>query len=100
MGVIEWSAVGAVLTAAGLIGGWVWRLAWRLAGTTATAKSAEIHAAGLSVKISNLEHDLAEHREHVAAEYVSRDALKDVTQAINRLADRLDNLFLQFMPKQ
>ena len=37
---------------------------------------------------------------HVAAEYVSRDALKEVTAAINRLGDRLDNLFTQLMTKQ
>ena len=33
--------------------------------------------------------ELAAHKEHVAAEYVSRDALDGVTEAINRLADRL-----------
>lgn len=90
-----WLAPGIVLAALGLFGGWVWRLATRLAETESRAKSAEIAAAGLSVKVSVLDRDLSDHKEHVAAEYVSRVALTDVTAAINRLGDRLDNLFTQ-----
>jgi hypothetical protein len=41
--------------------------------------------------------DLNLHKEHVAAEYVSRVALTEVTAAINRLSNRLDNLFLHLM---
>jgi hypothetical protein len=41
--------------------------------------------------------DLNLHKEHVAAEYVSLDALTEVTAAINRLGDRLDNLFIHLM---
>jgi hypothetical protein len=41
--------------------------------------------------------DLNLHKEHVAAEYVSRVALTEVTAAINRLGNRLDNLFIHLM---
>lgn len=94
-----WLAPGVVLAALGLFGGWTWRLATRLAETEGKAKSAEISTAGLSVKVSALEHELVEHRAHVAAEYVSRDSMKEITDAINRLGDRLDNLFMHFIPK-
>lgn len=42
-----------------------------------------------SARTVELMRELAAHKEHVAAEYVSRDALDGVTEAINRLADRL-----------
>ena len=44
-----------------------------------------------------LARDLNLHKEHVAAEYVRLDALTEVTAAINRLGDRLDNLFIHLM---
>ena len=87
------------LAAGGLVGGWVWRLSWKLAKTDAKAHEAVNMSAVLTGKLSMLEHDLSQHREHVAAEYVSRDALKEITDAITRLGDRLDNLFLHFIPK-
>jgi hypothetical protein len=49
-------------------------------------------------RIAILERELAEHKAHVAREYVTQNALEDVTQAINCLADRLDTLFLHFEP--
>ena len=70
-----------------------------LTATAAKAEAAQIMATAQSVKISGLEHELAEHREHVAKQYVSREAMNDVIQAINRLADRLDSLFMHFMPR-
>lgn len=99
MGVVEWAALGSVITVAGLIGGWVWKLASRLAQTDARASAASTLAAGASGKASEIERELSAHKEHVAAEYVSRGALKEVTDAINRLGDRLDNLFIRLMTK-
>lgn len=75
-------------------GGYVWRLAWKLSKTESKAHEAVNMSAILTGKLSMLEHDLSQHREHVAAEYVSRDSLREVTEAINRLGDRLDGLFL------
>lgn len=98
MGGFEITAA-AVVAAVGLIGGWVWKLASRLAEAESKAHAAEIVASGASAKASGLERDLAEHREHVAAEYVSRAAMSDVMAAINRLGDRLDNFFIQFIRK-
>lgn len=79
--------------------GWIWSLSGKLATQDGRITAAATSASNASARATILEQDLSAHKEHVAAEYVSRDALKDVTQAINRLADRLDNLFLQFMPK-
>lgn len=93
----------ALITAIGLIGGWVWRLATRVAETDSKARAAEIMAAGLGAKLTTVERDLANHKEHVAQEYVTREALSEVTNAINSLSDRigtrLDSLFLHFLPK-
>jgi hypothetical protein len=90
----------AIVTAVIAIGGWVWRLAWKLASNEGKIQAAEILAAGANAKAELVENDLAEHREHVAAEYVSRDAMKEVTSAINRLGDRLDGILMHFVSKQ
>jgi hypothetical protein len=85
--------------------GWVWKLSGKMATQDGRIEAANIVASNASAKatilnddLAALNNDLAAHKEHVAAEYVSRSALNDVTQAINRLADRLDSLFLHFMP--
>lgn len=79
--------------------GWIWRLSWKLATHEGRIQSAEILASNASAKASALGGDLALHKEHVAAEYLSKDAMKEITDAINRLGDRLDNLFMHFIPK-
>ncbi|WP_407122725.1 hypothetical protein [Bradyrhizobium sp. STM 3561] len=95
-----WEALAGVIVAVVLaVVGWIWRLATRLAQAEASTKAAEILASAASVKASGLEKELASHKEHVAAEYVSRDAMAEITAAINRLGDRLDNLFIHFLPK-
>lgn len=81
---------GVVVTVLITVAGWVWRLSGRLTSVEAAATRAE-------KRVGALDNELAAHKEHVAAEYVSRDAMKEVTDAINRLGDRLDNLFLHFM---
>ncbi|MGB3042430.1 MAG: hypothetical protein WBB98_04520 [Xanthobacteraceae bacterium] len=95
MGVFEWGAVAALVA----VGGIVWRLAWRLSSNTERITAAETLATAASARTVELTRALAEHKEHVAAEYVSRGALKEITDAINRLGDRLDNLFIHMMPK-
>lgn len=89
-----------IVTVVLAICGWVWRLAWKLASNDGRIKSAEILAAGASAKAESIGRDLSQHKEHVAAEYVSRGAMKEITDAINRLGDRLDALFMHMMPKQ
>jgi hypothetical protein len=85
--------------------GWVWKLSSKMATQDGKIEAANIVASNASAKatilnddLAALNGDLAEHKEHVAAEYVSRSSLKEVTDAINRLGDRLDGLFLHFMP--
>ena len=95
MGVFEWGAVAALVA----VGGVIWRLAWRLSSNTERITAAETLATAASARTVELTRALAEHKEHVAAEYVSRGALKEITDAINRLGDRLDNLFIHMMPK-
>jgi hypothetical protein len=91
--------VGAAVALLLAIGGWVWRLSSRLTKQDGKIEAAAILASNASAKASTVGQDLNAHKEHVAAEYVSRDAMREVTEAINRLGDRLDNLFLHFMPK-
>ena len=83
---------GIAVTVLITVAGWVWRLSGRLTSVEAAATRAE-------KRTETLDKALIAHKDHVAAEYVSRDALKEVTDAINRLGDRLDNLFLHFMSK-
>lgn len=97
-GGIEITAAAAVAFI-GLVGGWVWKLSGRLAKAEARTTAAEVLASGASVKASNLEKELADHRGHVAAEYLSTDSMKKITTAINRLGDRLDRVFLQFVKR-
>jgi hypothetical protein len=98
MGGLEITAA-AVVAAIVAVGGWVWKLASRMAESEAKTNAAEILAAASAAKVSTVERDLAEHREHVAAEYVSRATMGEITSAINRLGDRLDNFFIQFIRK-
>lgn len=90
---------GVAVTVLLAVVGWIWKLSSRLTAADGRITAAETLASGASARAVELGRDLNLHKEHVAAEYVSRDALDGVTEAINRLADRLDNLFLHFMPK-
>lgn len=96
---IGWELPAGAVALLLAVAGWVWKLATRLAQAEASTRSAEILASAASAKASGLERDLAEHREHVAAEYLSKDSMKEITAAINRLGDRLDNFFIQFVRK-
>lgn len=63
------------------------------------ADTASIAAAGLNLEIERVEKDLVEHRVAVAREYVSKSTLESletrIVDAINRLGDRLNDLFDQ-----
>lgn len=94
-----WLAPSFILAVVIAVTGWVWRLSGRLAAQDGRITAAQTLASNASAKAALVDQSLSAHKEHVAAEYVSRDAMKEVTDAINRLGDRLDNLFLHFLPK-
>lgn len=83
---------GLVVSVLIAVAGWVWNLAAKISKIEEVAATAE-------ERVAELDKELTEHREHVAAEYVSRGAMKEMTDAINRLGDRLDSLFIHLMPK-
>ena len=88
---------GVAVTVLLAVVGWIWKLSSRLTAADGRITAAETLASGASARAVELARDLNAHKEHVAAEYVSRDALTEVTAAINRLGDRLDNLFIHLM---
>lgn len=90
---------GIVVTVVLAVVGWIWRLAGKLATQDGRITAAATAASNATARATVLEQELASHREHVAAEYLSKDAMKEITAAINRLGDRLDNLFIHFIPK-
>lgn len=90
---------GVAVTVLLAVVGWIWTLSGRLTAADWRIDKAETLAAGASARSIELSRELTAHKEHVAAEYVSRDAMNEITDAINRLADRLDNLFMHFIPK-
>lgn len=98
MGGIEITA-GVVVTVVLAIVGWVWKLSTRLATQDGRITAAATAASNASARATVLEQELSAHKEHVAAEYLSKDAMKEVTDSINRLGDRLDALFMHFIPR-
>lgn len=98
------SVIFALITALGLVGGWVFKLSGRLAMADAKAdaaakdaNTAAITTQALRVAIEQNERDLVEHRVHVAKEYVSNQTIagleEKLIRAIDRLGDRLDAIF-------
>lgn len=96
MGIFEWGAVAALVA----LGTVVWRLATIIQRTSDKANAAEIMSAGANGKVIELERSLAKYKEQVAAEYVSHVAMREVTEAVNRLSERFDNFLMHFIPKQ
>lgn len=90
---------GIAVTVVLAVAGWVWKLSTRLAAADARITAAEALAASAGARADVMARDLAAHKEHVAAEYVSRDTMSEITGALNRLGDRLDNLFIHLMSK-
>jgi hypothetical protein len=90
---------GAVVSVVIAFATWMWKLSSKLTQLEDKAETASKTATSAATKASLVGADLAEHKEHVAAEYVSRGAMKEITDAINRLGDRLDALFMHLMPR-
>lgn len=90
---------GIAVTAILAVVGWIWKLSGRLSAADGRIKAAETLAAGASARAVELGRELADHKEHVASEYVSRETLKEFTDAVNRLGDRFDTFLMHFVPK-
>jgi hypothetical protein len=97
---------GLAMTLFIAVAGWVWNLASkigtqdaRLEAQEERIKASEALSAGASARAIEVGRDLSDYKEHVVAEYVNRDAMREVTEAINRLGDRLDKLFITLMSK-
>lgn len=72
---------------------------WFLVKLSTTAKSAKQradeaheHADAAHIKLAALSADHMIHREHVAREYVDKEDLKELKDAINGLRERIDTL--------
>jgi hypothetical protein len=90
---------GVAVTVLLAMGGWVWYLSSRLTAADGRITAAETLASGASARAVELARDLNLHKEHVASEYVSRETLKEFTDAVNRLGDRFDTFLMHFVPK-
>lgn len=85
-------------------GGVIWHLAWKISRIAQASETHAIQMAQLSLKNETLAHAISDHESFVARTYVSTEAIRDVktdlVAAVNRLGDRLDNLFLTIAPHQ
>lgn len=90
-------AAGAslVVAAATVIGFWM-NFSDRITKADARAAAAEIAAKDSSGQVAILSASFSLYRENVAKEYIHRETMHEVedrlTQAINRLGDRLDKI--------
>jgi len=91
-----WLAPGFIFAVIIAVTGWVWRLSGRLAAQDGRITAAQTLASNASAKAALVDQDLAAHKEHVAAEYMSR---RELTDALNRIVDRIDTLVFHFLPK-
>jgi hypothetical protein len=90
---------GVAVTVLLAVVGWIWKLSGRLTTADGRITAAETLASGASARAVELARELADHKEHVASEYVSRETLKEFTDAVNRLGDRFDTFLMHFVPK-
>lgn len=97
MGAVEW---GALCTLAGFLltfAAFVAKVASRLTKAESAAAASIVTQTATDVRISDMERGFSAHREMVAREYASREALlvmeDRLIAALNRLGDRLDALF-------
>jgi hypothetical protein len=96
-GVPTWIAFAVAATAPmlGIVGFWM-NLSSRLTKAEVTAEEAEKEAKNASEKAAVLSASFGLYREHIAANYIHRDVMREVEdrlmQAIDRLADRLDRV--------
>lgn len=92
-----WSAVGVTFTIMSGLVGYAFRLAGLLGAANSKADAAQKQAAGATARVIDMEKQLTDHRVAVAKDYVSNDTLAKlenrIVDAINRLGDRLDDMF-------
>ncbi|SRR6266478_546135 len=85
--------VGSFVSMTAFIGFWM-ALSSRITKAETEAQAALRNVEQASLKIEALTQDTADYRERVAKEYIHWTAMKDIkdtlTQAIDRLGDRLD----------
>lgn len=98
MPVLE-AVAGLAVTVILTVAGWVWKLSTRLAAADGRITAGETLAAGASARAVELTRDLASHKEHVAAEYVSRDALDGLPRQSIRWRIASIIIFLHSMPR-
>lgn len=103
---MEWAAISAVAAIAGF--GLAFATFWltfgaRIATAEAKASSAELEAKEASDRTTLLGTSFGLYREQIAREYIHREAMREVedrlTQAIERLGDRLDR-FIEAVAKK
>lgn len=96
-GVPVWIAFAIAATAPilGVVGFWM-NLSSRITKAEITAEEAKKEASESAEKSSILSASFGLYREHIAANYIHRDVMREVEdrlmQAIDRLADRLDRV--------
>ncbi len=94
----SWPTIAAMVTVVSVIGGFIYRLSGQISETSARSKAAVEIAKTAAAKAEQNERALVEHRVSVAREYVTTTTLASlenkVVEAINRLGDRLDSLFM------
>lgn len=92
-----WSAVIGAIVVLLTLGGFVWRLASRLATAETKTEQIEKELGETHCKYDDLAKSFSDHKEQLAKEYVSyprfTDLKSDVLLAINNLGDRIDRLF-------
>lgn len=97
-GIIGWAGVSAIFVVISGVGGWVWRLSGRLTTVEIAAASAARENETSELKLEVVKKELESHKQEVAREYVSIRALSSlesrVVDAINKIGDRVDKLFL------
>lgn len=109
MGVVEWGVLLALVTFLISAGGVLWKLADRINNSESDAKqakdradSAAIAVAANTLRCETVARLLSEHKETIAREYVSHNALhaleNRLVDAIGRLGDRIDGLFTRAVP--
>jgi hypothetical protein len=94
---VTWAAIVAVISFAGTIGGWVWRLSTRLATSEAESRSAKTKADEAERKADEAGEALHKHQLWAAREYASQKMVegmkRELLDAIAGLGTRIDNLF-------
>ena len=96
---VDWGAIAAIATVAGFglaFGGFWLKFGSRLANAEATSHEAKEDAKEANEKATLLSASFSLYREQIAREYIHREVMREVedrlTQAIERLGDRLDRV--------